>query len=45
VVKNPFNKHPFPPLPTANDLVKLYNVRAKKMLSQNFLYDPGIISK
>ena len=44
-MKNPKVNRPFPPLPTVSELVKLYQVRASKRLSQNFLYDPGIIGK
>ncbi|KAG7167985.1 dimethyladenosine transferase 1, mitochondrial-like isoform X1 [Homarus americanus] len=34
-----------PPLPSTSDLVKLYNLRAVKQLSQNFLMDHKLSSK
>ena len=34
-----------PPLPSPNDLLKMYNLRAKKHLSQNFLLDCKLQSK
>lgn len=34
-----------PPLPEVSQLVKLYQVKATKFLSQNFLYEPKIIDK
>lgn len=34
-----------PPLPSVNDLVKLYQLRASKKLSQNFLMDTKLCSK
>ena len=33
-----------PPLPTINDILRLYGVRAKKRLSQNFILDPKILN-
>ncbi|KAK3091277.1 hypothetical protein FSP39_018543 [Pinctada imbricata] len=35
----------FPPLPTVSDLVRLYKLRAKKQLSQNFLLDMNLCHK
>ncbi|XP_066948115.1 dimethyladenosine transferase 1, mitochondrial [Macrobrachium rosenbergii] len=37
--------HRLPPLPSIRDIVKLYNIRAAKKLSQNFLMDPKLTSK
>ena len=34
-----------PPLPTTRDILRMYNIRAKKMLSQNFLLDPRALDK
>lgn len=34
-----------PPLPTINDLLKIYKVKAKKHLSQNFLVDGNMCSR
>lgn len=34
-----------PPLPTIKDLLKLYKLRARKHLSQNFLLDRRLCSK
>uniref|UniRef100_H2YRF1 rRNA adenine N(6)-methyltransferase n=1 Tax=Ciona savignyi TaxID=51511 RepID=H2YRF1_CIOSA len=34
-----------PPMPTANELLKMYNLRARKQLSQNFLLDPMITDR
>ena len=31
-----------PPLPRVSDIVKLYGLRAKKQLSQNFLLDLNV---
>lgn len=34
-----------PPLPTTKDLLRLYRIKAKKALSQNFIMDPRILQK
>jgi len=34
-----------PPLPTLRDILKIYGIRAKKSLSQNFIMDPRILNK
>jgi len=34
-----------PPLPTVNDILRMYNIRAKKQLSQNFLMDPRLLNR
>ena len=34
-----------PPLPTTKDLLRLYKIKAKKVLSQNFILDPRILQK
>nr|XP_039269586.1 dimethyladenosine transferase 1, mitochondrial-like [Styela clava] len=34
-----------PPLPSIASILKIYNVRAKKQLAQNFLFDPRIIGR
>ncbi len=34
-----------PPLPTINDILRLYGIRAKKKLSQNFLLDPSLLDR
>ena len=34
-----------PPLPTPRDLLRLYGLRAKKSLSQNFLLDPQCLDR
>lgn len=34
-----------PVLPSIANILKIYNVRAKKQLAQNFLFDPRIISR
>ena len=32
-----------PPLPSVGDILRMYNIRAKKSLSQNFILDPRIL--
>merc|ERR1711997_55779 len=34
-----------PPLPTTKDLLRLYRIKAKKSLSQNFIMDPSILQR
>ncbi len=34
-----------PPMPTVSEIVKLYNLRARKQLSQNFLLDQNMTRK
>jgi len=34
-----------PPLPTVSDILRMYNIRAKKQLSQNFIMDPKLLNK
>jgi len=34
-----------PPLPTTKDLLRLYRIKAKKSLSQNFILDPRILQR
>lgn len=34
-----------PPLPTTKDLLRLYKIKAKKSLSQNFIMDPRILQR
>lgn len=34
-----------PPLPSIRDILKLYNLKAMRQLSQNFLLDPGVNNK
>lgn len=34
-----------PPLPTVNDILRMYNIRAKKQLSQNFIMDPRLLNR
>ena len=34
-----------PPLPSARDIVKLFNLTALRQLSQNFLFHPDLINK
>ena len=38
-------KRVLPPLPTLNDILRMYNLKAKKQLSQNFILDPKILNK
>ena len=33
-----------PPLPSVGDILKMYNIGAKKSLSQNFIMDPRILN-
>ena len=32
-----------PPLPSVRDILRMYNIQAKKALSQNFILDPRIL--
>ena len=34
-----------PPLPTVRDILRMYNIKATKKLSQNFILDPRILDK
>jgi dimethyladenosine transferase 1 len=34
-----------PPLPTIADILRMYNIRAKKQLSQNFIMDPRLLKR
>jgi len=34
-----------PPLPTVSDILRMYNIRAKKQLSQNFIMDPRLLNR
>ena len=34
-----------PPLPTTKDLLRIYKIKAKRTLSQNFILDPRILQK
>lgn len=34
-----------PPLPALRDFIYMYNIRAKKLLSQNFLMDMNLTRK
>ena len=34
-----------PPLPTIRDILRMYNIKAMKKLSQNFILDPRILDK
>jgi len=34
-----------PPLPTTKDILRIYRIKAKKSLSQNFIMDPKILQK
>jgi len=34
-----------PPFPTVNDLLRMYNIRAKKQFSQNFILDPRLLNR
>jgi len=34
-----------PPLPTVKDILQMYNIKAKKNLSQNFIMDPRLLDR
>lgn len=34
-----------PPLPTLKDILRIYNIKAQKKLSQNFIMDPRLLDK
>lgn len=34
-----------PPLPTVSDILRMYNIKAKKHLSQNFIMDPRLLNR
>jgi len=34
-----------PPLPTVKDILRMYNIRAQKRLSQNFIMDPRLLDR
>jgi len=34
-----------PALPTVNDILRMYNIRASKKLSQNFIMDPRLLNR
>jgi len=34
-----------PPLPTVKDILRMYNINAKKKLSQNFIMDPRLLDR
>jgi dimethyladenosine transferase 1 len=34
-----------PPLPTVKDILRLYNIRAQRKLSQNFIMDPRLLDR
>eukprot|EP00088_Acartia_fossae_P031782 TRINITY_DN325_c0_g1_i1.p1 TRINITY_DN325_c0_g1~~TRINITY_DN325_c0_g1_i1.p1 ORF type:complete len:346 (+),score=57.92 TRINITY_DN325_c0_g1_i1:1118-2155(+) len=34
-----------PPWPTVNDILRMYNIRAQKKLSQNFIMDPKLLNR
>ena len=49
-IRKKMNKIPnswrrMPPLPTTSDLLRLYGIKAKKKLSQNFILDPRILQR
>ena len=35
----------FPPLPSVRDILRMYQITAKKSMSQNFILDPAILRK
>lgn len=35
----------FPPLPSLRDILKMYQITAKKNLSQNFILDPSVLRR
>jgi dimethyladenosine transferase 1 len=38
-------KRRFPPLPTIRDVLRMYQITAKKKMSQNFILDPSILKR
>ena len=38
-------KRRFPPLPTNRDVLRMYQITAKKNMSQNFILDPSILKR
>jgi hypothetical protein len=35
----------FPPLPSIRDILRMYQITAKKSMSQNFILDPSILRR